>query len=266
MNPFDSSSDRPSPQRRENLLAHERQRQARAEVLRKLSDELKQLREAVAARKLEAPPAPAPKPSFSAAHISTPMLSIGDLFFPEPEPAPAPAPAPPADDRISKLEEALAQLAASVNGKVDYAPRLEQIEANQTRLRTELRTLESTQSRIQDQIKGFDQLFASLTRDSQKLNTVVDTLANEMRQAQASPTDPALLEQLESFGALKERFAEMEEGFQRVLRAVESLETPAPPADNVSEREATANVLASLTKLVQGMRAAQVERQSQSVG
>ncbi|MFO0339873.1 MAG: hypothetical protein ACK52Z_14125, partial [Acidobacteriota bacterium] len=67
-------------------------------------------------------------------------------------------------------------------------------------------------------------------------------------------------QEINELAQLRSSIYEMEHGFQRVLKAVANLERPIDLSDTAAEREATANVLASLTKLVQGMRAAHTER------
>jgi hypothetical protein len=61
--------------------------------------------------------------------------------------------------------------------------------------------------------------------------------------------------------SLKDRFLHLESGLERILRAVDLLEQPREFVGIAAEREAAAGVLSSLTKLVQGMRAADSERQ-----
>lgn len=233
---------------------------------------------------------------------------------PEPVAVAAPVVAAPVVDaafeaRMSGLEDAFTKLVETVTEKLDYgarienlessshllqvavteiASRMEPLESKYEVLRTDLKSLEASADRFSDQVKTFDQMFASLGRDAQKMGATIDAFAEEMRalvprieaaeSVNASEELTSLQNRLSNLETgltkaigllttseqgiaelsnLRERFAEIEAGFERVLKAVETLErTPAVP-DNAAEREATANVLASLTKLVQGMRAAQ---------
>jgi DNA repair exonuclease SbcCD ATPase subunit len=230
------------------------------------------------------------------------------------EPPPVVVAAAPAVDaafeaRMSGLEDAFTKLVETVTEKLDYGARIENLESSSHLLqvavteiagrmepleskyevlRSDLKSLEASADRFSDQVKTFDQMFASLGRDAQKMGSTIEAFAEEMRAMvprleAAESTNPSeeltslqnRLSNLETgltkaigllttseqgiaeLSNLRERFAEIEAGFERVLKAVETLErTPAVP-DNAAEREATANVLASLTKLVQGMRAAQ---------
>jgi predicted nuclease with TOPRIM domain len=230
------------------------------------------------------------------------------------EPAPEVVATAPAVDaafetRMSGLEDAFTKLVETVTEKLDYGVRIENLErgshllqvavteiagrmdpleSKYEVLRSELKSLEASADRFSDQMKTFDQMFASLGRDAQKMNSTIEAVAEELRamlprlEAVESTNPSEELTSLQNrlinletgltkaigllttseqgiaeLSNLRERFAEIEAGFDRVLKAVETLErTPAVP-DNAAEREATANVLASLTKLVQGMRAAQ---------
>jgi len=223
--------------------------------------------------------------------------------------------------RMSGLEDAFAKLVETVTERLDYSSRISQVEAQYAGLRGvieefsskfhplenkcdvlrgDLRSLELSEDRIGEQVKSFDQIFASLGRDSQKLNHVVEGLAVELRQVQDRVASAETIQQESGVGRnsemvslqerltrlesgmvraigllqssehgiadlshLRERFLEMEAGFERVLKVIDSLDRPNESSDTAAEREATANVLASLTKLVQGMRVAQTERQIQ---
>jgi DNA repair exonuclease SbcCD ATPase subunit len=223
------------------------------------------------------------------------------------------------DQRITGLEAAFAKLVQTVTERLDYGAKFSALEAQVRQaeaglagivarlaplenkcevLRGECRSLEANGSRVSEQLKGFDQLFASLGRDGQKLSGSLDGLAAELRQyesrldaleagsesrrlAQASELGNlqdrlgrlesgllkaiGLLQSSEQgmaeLGALRERMQEMEAGYERMLASVRQIERSSLP-DDTAEREATANVLASLTKLVQGMRATQAERQT----
>jgi len=233
------------------------------------------------------------------------------------------------ESRMSGLEEAFTKLVETVTEKLDYSSRILQVET-QTKgleslykslkgsidevsvrlqpvenkcevLRADHRSLELGNDRLSEQVKGFDQIFASLGRDAQKMNLTVDAMSVELRRANdrtlalekanlASEAERAgeitalqdRLTRLESglvraigllqdsehgiadLASLRERLVDMESGFQRVIKAVDSLQRPAEEPDSAAEREATANVLASLTKLVQGMRVVQNERQIQN--
>lgn len=280
------------------------------------------------------PPSPPAPPRVASLRAPTPVLSIEAPSVSSEDPSPtrsaiAPSVSPSRPDaeaafelRMSGLEDAFAKLVQTVTEKLDYSARIQTLETHCRDLRhsieelgakfhpvenkcdvlrNDLRSVELSGDRLADQVKSFDQLFASLGRDSQKLNSLVDSLAGELRQIQArvvssENAQSALaaektaevtslqdrLGRLESglvraigllqsseqgiadLSNLRERFLDMESGFQRVLRAVDSLQKPPEVTDTAAEREATANVLASLTKLVQGMRAAQNERQIQT--
>jgi chromosome segregation ATPase len=166
----------------------------------------------------------------------------------------------------------LAELRASVQ---DLGSRLQPLEAKYDVLRQDLKALQLTADRHADQIRSFDQIFASLSRDSHKIGTMVDGFATELKHLQTQATVPAEpkedLQELQSrlshaisllqssetgineVTHLKERFEQMEARLEQLLSTVDSLSRPALEEDSKAEREATANVLASLTKLVQGM-------------
>ncbi len=227
--------------------------------------------------------------------------------------------APGVEQRLMGLEAAFAKLVQTVTERLDYgakfsaletqlrqvetglagmAARLAPLENKWEVLRGECRSLEANGTRVSEQLKGFDQLFASLGRDGQKLSGSLDALAVELRQcesrldgleagsearraAQASELGNlqdrlgrleagllkaiGLLQSSEQgmaeLSGLRDRMQEMEAGYERMLAAVRQMERSALP-DDTAEREATANVLASLTKLVQGMRHSQSERQA----
>jgi chromosome segregation ATPase len=181
--------------------------------------------------------------------------------------------------RLDSIEQALTDLRASVH---DLGSRLHPLEAKYDVLRQDLKALQLTTDRHGDQIRSFDQIFASLSRDSHKIGTMVDGFATELKQLQtqaAAPAEPredlqelqsrlshaiALLQDSETsineVNLLKERFEQMESRLEQIFSTVQSLSKPALEEDSKAEREATANVLASLTKLVQGMRAAQTQK------
>ncbi|MFO0508412.1 MAG: hypothetical protein ACK5YZ_00225 [bacterium] len=222
------------------------------------------------------------------------------------------------EKRMSQLEIAFAELRDSVAGKLDITARITALESQtgsvqagiedllarlapvENRfevLRGDLRAIEAAGDRWNEQIRIFDQIFASIGRDSQKLSGAFEALGSEVRstqerfgqlEAEQTRAEKGLSGEIAALGDRMERLEtdlmgaigllqsseqeinelaqlrssiyEMEHGFQRVLRAVSNLERPIDLSDTAAEREATANVLASLTKLVQGMRAAQTER------
>lgn len=282
---------------------------------------------------LSVPPIPpsAPPRIASLSAASVPAVAPPPSVAP-PAPPPASPPPPPAapartsveiafESRMSGLEDAFAKLVETVTEKLDYSSRFAAVESQSKQiesslealsqrlapienkyevLRGDLRAVESAGEQWKEQFKSFDQIFASLGRDSQKLGAVVDSLSAELRSTQdrqaemtrqVAALESTMNSELQSMqervgrfesglvraigllqsseqgiaelSNLRERFSEMETGFHRVLKAVETLEKPVEVSDTAAEREATANVLASLTKLVQGMRAAQAERQTQ---
>ena len=222
------------------------------------------------------------------------------------------------EKRLSQLESAIAELRDSVGAKLDITARVRALETQtgavqggiedvlarlapvENRLevlRGDLRAMESAGDRWNEQIRSFDQIFASIGRDSQKLSGAFEAVGSEMRSmqerfaqlaAEQTRAEKGLTGEIAALGDRMERLDmdlmgaigllqsseqeinelaqlrssiyEMEHGFQRVLKAVANLERPIDLSDTAAEREATANVLASLTKLVQGMRAAHTER------
>lgn len=204
--------------------------------------------------------------------------------------------------QVETQSKVLESLYKGLKGSIDeVSARLQPVENKCEVLRADHRSLELGIDRLSEQVKGFDQIFASLGRDAQKMNATVDALSIELRcvnertlavekanlgfEAERAGEMTALqdrLTRLESglvraigllqdsehsiadLASLRERLVDMESGFQRVIKAVDSLQRPAEEPDSAAEREATANVLASLTKLVQGMRVVQNERQIQN--
>jgi DNA repair exonuclease SbcCD ATPase subunit len=331
MNSRENSSAALRQQRRELLAELSRQTEERKRKVRELlvqasrrrdqqAESERQERQSAIRRAIDPIKEPTP-PSAPArpAPVVAPVL--------EPPPAPRAIAAPPreteslsnVDQRITGLEAAFAKLVQTVTERLDYGAKFSALEAQVRQaeaglagivarlaplenkcevLRGECRSLEASGTRVSEQLKGFDQLFASLGRDAQKLSSSLDALAAELRQcesrldaleagsesrriAQASELGNlqdrlgrlesgllkaiGLLQSSEQgmaeLGALRERMQEMEAGYERMLASVRQIERSSLP-DDTAEREATAKVLASLTRLVQGMRATQAERQT----
>lgn len=323
---------------RENSSAALRQqrRELLAELSRQTEERKRQVRELLAqAAKRPSPPTANLRSLHPTVKRSQPAPAddakpaVAPETSPAAEPAPSPsvesrAPlaaetAPGVEQRIMGLEVAFAKLVQTVTERLDYGTKFSALETQLRQvetglagtvarlaplenkwevLRGECRSLEASGSRVSEQLKGFDQLFASLGRDGQKLSGSLDALAAELRQfegrlealeagsetrraAQASELGSlqdrlgrleaglmkaiGLLQSSEQgmaeLSSLRDRVQEMEAGYERMLTAVRQMERASFP-DDTAEREATANVLASLTKLVQGMRASQSERQA----
>jgi hypothetical protein len=194
------------------------------------------------------------------------------------------------EEQSKTTQEALEELAASM------AP----IESKFQAIQENFRAFDEAAERWNGHFKSIEESFLVLGRDSQELGSAFELLAGEFRatqqrvakleQEQSTPgmdfsrelqsfedrlgrleTDvmgavdllQSSEQELTELAKLRNEFHEMEEGFQRVLKVVSNLERPLDITDTAAEREATANVLASLTKLVQGMRASQSERSLQ---
>lgn len=158
---------------------------------------------------------------------------------------------PSLEDRLTALETYFAQLTYQTK------PLQKAIEDLTARL----------DDRVADQLKSFDQMFASLGRDSHKLAADQTIMQDRLTRLESGMVRAiGILQSSEGgiadFSNLRDRYLELESSFQRVLKAVESLQRTPEPTDTTAERETTASVLASLTKLVQGMRAEQNERQA----
>ncbi len=156
------------------------------------------------------------------------------------------------------------------------AARVHSIDQKMEVLRSDYRSLDLSGTRISEQVRSFDQIFASLGRDAHKLSQTVDALSLELRDSQAQMPDAGALQdrltRLESgmvraidllqspnhgiadLSQMRDRFSKIEAGLERVMKIVEDL--PGPPEDSVAlaESEATAKVLASITRLVEGMK------------
>jgi chromosome segregation ATPase len=156
------------------------------------------------------------------------------------------------------------------------AARVNSIDQKIEVLRSDLRSLDLSGTRISEQVKSFDQIFASLGRDAHKLSHTVDALALEFRKSQTQMSDSGALQDrlnrleagmaraidllqspdhgLADLSHLRDRFAQIEADLGRVMKVVEDLPTPPEDAEVLAEREATAKVLASITRLVEGMK------------
>ncbi len=169
----------------------------------------------------------------------------------------------PLEARMSGLEDAFHQMAQTLTERLDLlsvdravdptaaallevvdglSAKLAAVDQKTDVLRLDLRNLDINANHISGQVKGIDQIFASLGRDANKLSHTIEALSSEFHKSQV-------------------RFHEIETGFERVLKIVEALPSPSAEVHTDAEQEATAKVLASLTKLVEGMRASQVQRQ-----
>ncbi|MCX6614117.1 MAG: hypothetical protein NTW74_25150, partial [Acidobacteria bacterium] len=188
--------------------------------------------------------------------------------------------APEFESRLSTLEALLKRSESSETSHQQIldglVARVHAIDQKIEVLRSDLRNLDLSGARISEQVNSFDQIFASLGRDAHKLSHTVDALAAEFRKSQAQMADTGALQdrltRLESgmvraidllqspdhgladLSQMRDRFSEIEAGMERVLKAVAHLESPLEEAEMLAEREATARVLASLTKLVEGMK------------
>ncbi len=188
--------------------------------------------------------------------------------------------APEIESRLASLEAVFQRLGiaeslqqTSLEG---FAARVHAIDQKIEVLRSDLRNLDLSGARISEQVNSFDQIFASLGRDARKLSHTVDALAIEIRKPHAQIEDARALQErltylesgmarsidllqspahgLADLSQMRDRFLEMEVGLEQVKRAVADLQSPPEDAEVLAEREATAKVLASLTKLVERMR------------
>jgi capsule polysaccharide export protein KpsE/RkpR len=158
----------------------------------------------------------------------------------------------------------------------DLAARVHSIDQKIEVLRTDLRSLDLSDTLINEQVKSFVQIFASLGRDAHKLSQTVDALALEFRKSQAQMPDATALQNrlthlesgmaraidllqspdhgLTDLSHLRDRFSRIETDLGRVMKRIEDLPAPPVDADLLAEREATAKVLASITRLIEGMK------------
>lgn len=192
-----------------------------------------------------------------------------------------PAIVPPHPPSVEiEFESRLARLETSFQQSVDsLAAKVHSLDQKTEVLRSDLRNLDLSGSQIGEQVKTFDQIFASLGRDAHKLSHTVEALAQEFRKPQDQTPEIGTLQdrlsRLESgmvraidllqspdhgladLSQMRDRFSGMEAGIERVMKAVENLQSPPEDTEVLAEREATAKVLASLTKLVEGMRSSE---------
>jgi chromosome segregation ATPase len=192
---------------------------------------------------------------------------------------------PGLEPRIASLEVELPKLREILEG---FASRILLLDQKADVLRSDLRNLDLSSTRMSEQFKAMDQIFASLGRDANKLSHSVEGLSLELQMTKAQVKEVSALQDrlsrleaglaraidllqspdhgIADVSLLRDRFSEIETGMERVLKAVECLQRPPEVLTTDSEREATAKVLASLTKLVEGMRNSQAQRQVQKGG
>lgn len=198
--------------------------------------------------------------------------------------------------RIEALERKMTTLPETLG---EMLSRPHPVEAKLDSLRADLRALDMTVDSVSAQMKNCETICGSLSGDVRKFSGSLETLAGELRhsqdrvealdhermtvlkEAQNDLTDLQerisrvesgvvraihLLQASEQGSSqvahLRERFQEIELGFQQVLQAVDSFQRSPESAEAAAERRATANVLSSLSNLVHGLRQAQLEKQS----
>lgn len=198
--------------------------------------------------------------------------------------------------RIEALERKMTTLPETLG---EMLSRPHPVEAKLDSLRADLRALDMTVDSVSAQMKNCEAICGSLGGDVRKLSGSLEILAGELRHSQervealdhermtvlkeAQNDLTALQERISRVESgvvraihllqaseqgsaqvahLRERFQEIELGFQQVLQAVDSWQRSPESAEAEAERKATANVLSSLSNLVQGLRQAQLEKQS----
>ena len=191
------------------------------------------------------------------------------------------------DARMGSVKDALEEIVG----------RLRSLSGDLSGVRDHLRKLESGLDGFQARASGWDAAASSVDDDYRRLAEVVESFGGELRQLQDrletgeqsrtahdtnvageltnlaqrfSKVESGLLwaidmVQSSEHGAgrlvhLRERVREIEVGFQQILQTLDSIQRPSDTEQSTVGHQSTASVLASLSKLVSGLRGAQSER------
>jgi chromosome segregation ATPase len=197
--------------------------------------------------------------------------------------------------RIEALERKMTSLPETLG---EMLARPHPVEAKLDSVRADMRALDITVDSVSAQMKNCEAICHTLGSDVRKLSTALEGIAGELRHTQERSDNLDrdrmavvreaqseisglqerisrvesgvvraihLLQSSEQGSAqvahLRERFQEIELGFQQVLQAVDSWQRAGESPEAAAERQATAKVLASLSNLLQGLRSAQLEKQ-----
>ncbi len=164
-------------------------------------------------------------------------------------------------------------------------------------VRDHLRKLEAGLDGLQSRASGWQAAATGVDEDYRRMSEVVESFSGELRQLQErleageqrrtahdtnvegelsnlaqrfSKVESGLLWTIDMvqssehgagrLASLRERVREIELGFQQILQTLDSIQRPSDSEDSPVGRQSTASVLASLSKLVNGLRGAQPER------
>ena len=175
--------------------------------------------------------------------------------------------------------------------------RLRSLNGDLSGVKDHLTKLESGLDSFQSRTSGWEAATSSVDEDCRRSAEVIESFAGKLRQLQDrletgeqsraaldknvageltnlahrfSKVESGLLwaidmVQSSEHGAgrlanLRERVREIEAGLQQILQTLDSIQRPSDSEESTAGRQSTASVLASLSKLVSGLRGAQSER------
>jgi|GEM_PF-2875229 DNA repair exonuclease SbcCD ATPase subunit len=191
------------------------------------------------------------------------------------------------DARMGSVKEALEEIVG----------RLRSLNGDLSGVKDHLTKLESGLDSFQSRTSGWEAATSSVDEDCRRSAEVIESFAGKLRQLQDrletgeqsraaldknvageltnlahrfSKVESGLLwaidmVQSSEHGAgrlanLRERVREIEAGLQQILQTLDSIQRPSDSEESTAGRQSTASVLASLSKLVSGLRGAQSER------